>query len=124
MLICADCGAMALDIDGTFLIATRCRDPNLRRRALQVLWQLPRQEGIWQSTGAAAIAQRWIEVEEEGLGTIQCASDIPEHRRVADVKTSVDVDTLSARIQLTLSNANGDYTEPIVRQEYVHWQKQ
>lgn len=54
-----------------YLTATRCRHPVLRRRALQLLRQANGQEGRWHSVGAAAVAERIMQVEEEGLiGTI------------------------------------------------------
>ena len=45
-----------------FLAATRCRDPFLRRRAITALHAHPRQEGIWESVAAAAVAARWVSV--------------------------------------------------------------
>ena len=48
--------------DPVFFCASRCREPGIRRRAIAVLKKLPRQEGIWQSTGAAMIAERWVQV--------------------------------------------------------------
>lgn len=44
----------------------RCRHPLLRRRALGLLRIAKRQEGMWVSTCAAAVAERLIAIEEEG----------------------------------------------------------
>ncbi|KAK2615538.1 hypothetical protein N8I77_002285 [Diaporthe amygdali] len=51
-----------------WLVIFRCRHPLLRRRALGLLRVSRRQEGVWMSTSAAAVAQRLVEVEEAGLG--------------------------------------------------------
>lgn len=47
-----------------FLVATRCRDPNLRRQALEVLSQLNRRDGFWDSNMAATCAGLIIYSEE------------------------------------------------------------
>ncbi|KAK1055264.1 hypothetical protein LTR12_015276 [Friedmanniomyces endolithicus] len=106
-------------IDGSFLVATRCRDPVVRRRAIEVLRRLPRQEGIWQSAGAAAVAQCWMEVEEEGPKAPECASDV--RTRVSSARTSANVDASSVRLQLYMSTRESAH--PVVREEYVQWQK-
>lgn len=53
-----------------YMTATRCRHPAVRRRALALLRRANRQEGMWSSIGAAAVAGRIIAVEEEGLGIL------------------------------------------------------
>jgi cholestenol delta-isomerase len=50
-----------------YLSATRCRHPVLRRRALALLRQANSQEGRWHSIGAAAVAERIMQLEEENL---------------------------------------------------------
>lgn len=84
-----------------FLTATRCRDPRIRRRAVNVLQTYPRQEGVWESLAAAAIAARWIAVEEEGLGPVKCAADVPERKRIRYIDTQVDVESKTASVRLT-----------------------
>ncbi|KAJ3530282.1 hypothetical protein NM208_g9396 [Fusarium decemcellulare] len=46
-----------------FMMAQRCRHPWLRRRAIAFIRKLKRQEGMWFSDGAAAVAERIMEVE-------------------------------------------------------------
>jgi hypothetical protein len=82
-----------------YFVGTRCRDPVLRRRAVKILHRYPRQEGVWESTAAAAVCAKWIMVEEQGL-TVNRAEDIPEHKRVHHVDTQVDVSTKSAKLTL------------------------
>ncbi|EED18556.1 conserved hypothetical protein [Talaromyces stipitatus ATCC 10500] len=53
-------------VEPLFLAATRCREPILRRQALQLLRQCPRREGICEGMMAVRIVQEVIEVEEEG----------------------------------------------------------
>jgi hypothetical protein len=110
-------------IDPVFYAASRCRDPWIRRRAIAILKKLPRQEGIWQSTGAAAVAEKWMEVEEEGLEAITSAADVPEHKRVALIETAVNVDQESGRLRFTMSNANIPEAPLRTREEEVRWEK-
>lgn len=84
----------------SYYAATRCRDPVLRRRAVALLKSYPRQEGVWESVAASTVAARWIEVEEEGLGEVKCAADVPEHRRIKYIDTEVSVDSKSASVRL------------------------
>ncbi|KAF8855511.1 hypothetical protein BDZ45DRAFT_595527 [Acephala macrosclerotiorum] len=67
------------------LTATKCRDPVVRREAIDLLFQSPRQEGMWDGVLSARIG-RWITtVEEEGL----IPPTIPESFRhgARDVRT-------------------------------------
>ena len=75
-----------------FVIITRCRDPLLRRQALARLYSLHRLEGVWDSLGAARVAERVVEIEEEGLENIRTADDISNEKRVADTYVVVEVD--------------------------------
>ena len=64
-----------------FLVASRCRDPYIRRSAVALLLQSRRHEGRWDSIGAASVCEKIIEIEEEGL-VVQKCHDVPEHRRI------------------------------------------
>lgn len=48
-----------------WLTTVRCRHPVIRRRALQLLHDVRRLEGVWMSTSAAAAAARMVAIEEE-----------------------------------------------------------
>ena len=65
-----------------FSTAVRCREPKLRRRAVQILRALGRREGLWDSKSAAEIADQIIVFEEEGLESAEFTADIPESKRV------------------------------------------
>lgn len=58
-----------------------CRDPYIRREAIDLMYEIKRQEGIWGSEVCAVIAQQVMAIEEEGLAIKKCA-DIPHHRRI------------------------------------------
>ncbi|KAK4203827.1 hypothetical protein QBC40DRAFT_12553 [Triangularia verruculosa] len=50
-----------------YVVATKCRDPHLRRQAIQLLRSSARREGMWDSELTARIGMWIAEVEEEGL---------------------------------------------------------
>ncbi|KAF2263728.1 hypothetical protein CC78DRAFT_533736 [Lojkania enalia] len=88
-----------------FVTACRCRDPILRRRAIALLLNCRRREGVWDSYGAGMVAIQCVKLEE-GLAEVvepgpdnwlplghkcKSASDISEERRVQDVFVSVNM---------------------------------
>jgi len=81
-----------------FSTVQRCRDPHIRRRALQALRAGPRQEGSWGYPGAVLTAQQWMLFEELGLGVIEKAADVPEWRRVMNVDADVNAELGTAEL--------------------------
>jgi hypothetical protein len=77
-----------------YILVSRCRDPAIRRRGLQLLASCNRREGIWDSTLTARVAERIIAIEEEGATShpVLYASQIPEYSRVRDLNTTFGVD--------------------------------
>ncbi|KAL9110983.1 MAG: hypothetical protein Q9227_004598 [Pyrenula ochraceoflavens] len=65
-----------------FFVATRVRDPHMRRNALYILHKFNRREGHWDSCTAGALAKWVIEIEERGIQEVRSADDIPESRRI------------------------------------------
>ena len=47
-------------------IAIRCRDPRVRRKAIAVMKAANKHEGLWRADLAARIAERIVQLEEEG----------------------------------------------------------
>ncbi|MCJ1265327.1 hypothetical protein MMC22_005203 [Lobaria immixta] len=70
-----------------FYVATRCRDPFLRREAARLI-SSPRREGPWDAQAAATIAKRVIAIEEERLPQVNVAQDVPESSRVYALRLS------------------------------------
>lgn len=48
-----------------FVVATKCRDPYLRRKAIQLMRSSARREGMWDSELSARISQWVMQIEEE-----------------------------------------------------------
>ena len=108
-----------------FIVASRCRDPFIRRRALNLLLNCRRREGVWDSFGAGMVALQCMK-KEEGLPsvseipysipspTIRASSDVPEHRRVRAIVVAVKV--VDGKIDLAYSMTTGES----VREEVVY----
>jgi hypothetical protein len=62
--------------------ARRCRHPQIRRKAISLLYRNPWQEGMWDSVLAARVAERVMEMEEEGLGQPMSSAEIHDHHRL------------------------------------------
>jgi hypothetical protein len=76
-----------------FWISIKCRDSQIRRRALKLLSSLHHQEGAWKASSVARAAEFVIGIEEEGLPpgvTEYEVGEIPETSRVHYLNTTVD----------------------------------
>lgn len=81
-----------------FFVATKCRDPFLRREAVRLI-SSPRREGTWDAQAAVAIAKRVIAIEEEGLSHVDVAQDVPESSRIYALQPSqMDLVANQARV--------------------------
>lgn len=63
-----------------YQIAVRCRDPKIRRKAIEIMYAANRQEGFWNGRLAAYLVSRVVEHEELGL-EVQSSKDVPERAR-------------------------------------------
>jgi hypothetical protein len=88
-----------------FVVACRCRDPEIRRRAIALLLNCRRREGVWDSYGAGMVALQVVKLEEGINETVEVgpqnllpttpkckeAKDVIESKRVQDVFVSVNM---------------------------------
>jgi hypothetical protein len=65
-----------------YFTAMKCRDPFIRRRAIQALSDCKYQEGAWDGQTMVGLARSVVQVEERGLGIVRCAEDVPESNRL------------------------------------------
>lgn len=67
-----------------FFAVTKCRHPQMRRRALSILRRAPQREGLWDARQAALVAEHVIKLEEQRLeeGRFEKYCSIPEEDRV------------------------------------------
>ncbi len=80
-------------IGPVFFAASRCRDPIVRRQAVQILRSpRPRRQGDWDGEAAATVAERIIALEEADLPPVRVAADIPEYARIHVWKVVVSLE--------------------------------
>ncbi|KAH8885718.1 hypothetical protein GQ53DRAFT_877142 [Thozetella sp. PMI_491] len=69
-----------------YFVATKCRDPLIRREAIQLLTKSSRREAMWDSELAARIATWVMELEEDGLSPLEQddkpSQTVPNEKRV------------------------------------------
>ncbi|EAW14619.1 putative C6 transcription factor [Aspergillus clavatus NRRL 1] len=72
-----------------WLVATSCRQSQLRRRAIDLMKRSRRREGVWDSAVFAALAEKIVRMEEEAAGIehgmVYEAADLPVSARVTTV---------------------------------------
>lgn len=71
-----------------FFIASKCRDWNVRRRALALLRKAGK-EGVWEGPIMAVLAQKIMRLEEQGIAR---GTTVPERNRFHEIKKNVDYD--------------------------------
>jgi hypothetical protein len=91
-----------------FIVVQRCRDPSIRRRAISIMRNSARQEGAWESSGAADIIERWMLTEEAGLPQVRMAADIPEWKRLCQVDSAVDTERGVAQVVFSIAGTSDD----------------
>lgn len=72
------------------LVATRCRDPIVRRKAVSLLQKCKRREGLWDSDRSVAVARRIIALEEAGLGGSLTHKYPPAKYRIHEAVSAID----------------------------------
>lgn len=81
-----------------FLVASRCRRPLIRRRAMNLMIQSPFYHGAWQDRYSGLCAQRIIKIEEQGAGFLVDDINVPEQNRIR--KISADIDETQSEISM------------------------
>lgn len=109
-----------------FIIAHRCRDPIIRRRAIALLYSTPRQEGLWHSIITARVAEKIMNVEEAGLGEVKSCKDVPEENRISDVDLQFDMQGRKGYLKFSRRRRTGQdvsLAEPVLEvfEETIEW---
>jgi hypothetical protein len=73
-----------------FITAIKCRDPGVRREAIRLLRHRRRLEGVWDSIGAAAVAEKVMLLEERTVVSVGIATDVPEEARIHNTMIMVN----------------------------------
>lgn len=100
-----------------FVVALRCRDPSVRRRAISLLVKHPRREGLWDSLMAATVAS-WVMVEEEK--GMMCGF-VPESARLRIVKNDFILSERKAVVCCSKLAAEGSKKRILLPEVTLTW---
>lgn len=83
-----------------FLVASRCRNPAIRRRAVNMMLESQSNfyHGAWRDQYSGLCAQRIMEIEEQSSGIVIDENDVPEHNRIR--KVSADLQETQSEIMM------------------------
>jgi len=74
-------------LTSVYIVTLKCRDPDIRRRAIKLLKGRPRREGIFDSTLTTNVALLQMRIEEAG----RVGNFIPEHARIRGIKATYNI---------------------------------
>ena len=101
-------------------VASRCRDPVIRRDAINLLKISTRQEGVWNARLTARVAEKVVEIEEAGLGEVRSCEDVPDWARISDVEPIFDQYARRVTIRyIRFKNAGDIRRQPV--EEVIEW---
>ncbi len=100
-------------------VAFKDRNGQLRRKAIALMRSAHRQEGIWNSLLTARVAERAMEIEEDGLdGVMVVAASIPKWNRVHGIQVALEKGNRRANFQYTRPKRDGGME---TTNEWIEW---
>ncbi|RDW59244.1 hypothetical protein BP5796_12168 [Coleophoma crateriformis] len=100
-----------------WVVGLKCREPSIRRQAINMLLSSPRREGIWDSIFAGRVLQWAMEIEEEFLED----GKVPGWARLAGVKWS-GAELGGKRAELVcLQKVSADSGKMVRRTKTITW---
>lgn len=99
-------------IPSVYVVALKCRDPHIRRRAISLLESFSFREGPWDGPMGARMMEHVCELEEFGHGEIMRAGDLPEKARVHEVFFALNDQEGGVKTSYKKRDFEGEYGEP------------
>jgi hypothetical protein len=87
------------------VVAIKCRDWLVRRKAIELLQSNPRREGLWDSSLAAGMGGWFMGIEEKGLGF---GEYVPERNRVRLASVKQDFEKRVAFVRCSQQAGDGE----------------
>lgn len=107
-------------VPALYFVTSKCRHAVIRRKAISLLSMAPRQEGVWDSAPVVRVLQRYVEIEEEGLGELTDAFDVPDCNRLSGIDAKFDLEGRRALVQYQRIWGPGAITKRQL-QECIEW---
>jgi hypothetical protein len=98
-----------------YLTIAKCRVLEIRKRALQLLTDYPRREGVWDSVTTASLRKWVIEMEEEGA----VGGAVPEQATIR--KPSIAVDLVERKAIMTCLKKDKETGEFVGKRKVISW---
>ena len=73
-------------VNPLFCVVTWCRNPHLRRKAIDILDRAACRDGFWDSEICARTGRIIMMLEERDLGVVSCSADIPSWKRICVIE--------------------------------------
>lgn len=102
-------------VTSLFVTGSRCRHPWARRRALKLLENLNRQEGLWRSDAVAAAVRKLMEIEESGSTPRSTGSSTQDTKDQVSCAGTDDVylgEPISERLRREINRPWDYWSEP------------
>lgn len=88
-----------------FYVSAFCRDPVVRRAAVQMVMEARIQDGVWSSMLTGRVAERMMNLEEGAVaGVVRTCADVPEDVRIHECLVFIDPYESRARVQYKCGN--------------------
>ncbi|KAL2072929.1 hypothetical protein VTL71DRAFT_10253 [Oculimacula yallundae] len=84
-----------------------CRDPHLRRKAIDILDRAACRDGFWDSELCVRTGKIIMMLEEKDLGDVNCAADIPLWKRICVIDPKFAEDGGGALVKYTRASKSG-----------------
>lgn len=101
--------------------AMKCRQPLVRRRALEVIARSPQQEGLWRKKRFLKVAQMVIDIEEKDLLGLPVAERIPSDQQRVYESAGRDEKEFSPCEITILTKPDGWDKDWHCQTKWVHW---
>jgi hypothetical protein len=101
-----------------FLVASKCRNKVLRRKAMDLMASQQRQEGLWDSKLVGRVMERVVAIEESGLVETD-GEDIPTWARVGVINAQFDIEGRRAMVTYERTKARDNVV--VAHEEWISW---
>ncbi|KAK0100591.1 hypothetical protein ONS95_007048 [Cadophora gregata] len=113
-------------VNPLFCVVIWCRNPHLRRKAIDILERAACRDGFWDSSICARTGRIIMMLEERDLGVVSCSTDIPSWRRICVIEPKFAEEGGGAFIRYMRAAKGGEKDDnglilKDVFEETVHW---
>lgn len=102
-----------------YTVASQCRDPIIRRKAITLLRSTSRQEGLWNSLLVAKAAERVVELEECALAELETSTGSLDWTELSSVQPFLELDAKGGRLLYSQQEQGGNDRVNVVEEVFT-----